>query len=233
MHQFYAPDIEQTLLLPEEESLHCTKVLRLTGGTPISISDGKGNRFVANIVHAHPKQTLIEFVEKVHEPRNEGSLIHIAIAPTKNKDRMEWFVEKATEIGIDIITPVFCHFSERKSISAERLEKIAIAAMKQSQRAYLPTLNPSISLHQFINQTTERQRFIAHCYEEERTFLQSVYKPDSNAIVLIGPEGDFTHEEVAEALQHGFLPVSLGDNRLRTETAGLVACHIMKLKQYL
>ena len=233
MHQFYAPDIEQATFLPEEESLHCTKVLRLTDGTFISISDGKGTRFVASIVHANHKQTFVKIVEKVHVTRNESRLTHIAIAPTKNKDRMEWFVEKATEIGIDIITPVFCHLSERKSISAERLEKIAIAAMKQSQRAYLPILNTSLSLHELLKQVTEKQRFIAHCYEEERTLLQNVYKPDGNAIVLIGPEGDFTHEEIAEALQHGFLPVSLGNNRLRTETAGIVACHTMQLQRYL
>lgn len=229
MHQFYAPNIEQNLLLPEEESLHCTKVLRLTEGILIAISDGKGNRITAKIMHIHAKQTLVEIVEKVHEPRNEAMLTHIAIAPTKNKERLEWFVEKATEIGIDLITPVFCHFSERKTISSERLEKVAIAAMKQSQRSYLPTLNTPISLHDLLKQTTEKQRFIAHCYEEQRTLLQHIYQPDSNAIVLIGPEGDFTHEEIAEALQHGFRPVSLGDNRLRTETAGIVACHTMQL----
>jgi 16S rRNA (uracil1498-N3)-methyltransferase len=229
MHQFYAPYIEQAPFLPEEESLHCAKVLRLIEGTLISISDGNGNRFVARIVRAHAKQTLVEIVEKKHEVRDETRLTHIAIAPTKNRDRMEWFVEKATEIGVDIITPVFCHFSERKSISQERLEKIAVAAMKQSQRAYLPKLNAAFSLHQLLEQTTEKQRFIAHCYEEEKTELQRVYTPDSNAIVLIGPEGDFTHEEVMEALHYGFSPVSLGDNRLRTETAGIVACHTMQL----
>jgi 16S rRNA (uracil1498-N3)-methyltransferase len=229
MYQFYAPDIEQAPFLSEEESLHCAKVLRLIEGTLINISDGNGNCFVARIINAHAKHTLVEIIEKQHELRDETKLIHIAIAPTKNRDRMEWFVEKATEIGVDIITPVFCHFSERKSISQERLEKIAVAAMKQSQRAYLPKLNAALSLHQLLGQTTETQRFIAHCYEEEKTELQRVYTPDSNAIVLIGPEGDFTHEEVMEALHYGFSPVSLGDNRLRTETAGIVACHTMQL----
>jgi 16S rRNA (uracil1498-N3)-methyltransferase len=229
MYQFYAPDIEQTLFLPEEESLHCAKVLRLIEGTLIAISDGNGNRFVARIIRAHSTQTHVEIIEKQYEIRNETRLTHIAIAPTKNRDRMEWFVEKVTEIGVDIITPVFCHFSERKNISQARLEKIAIAAMKQSQRAYLPKLNVALSLHQLLEQTIEKQRYIAHCYEEEKTEFKKVYTPDSNAIVLIGPEGDFTREEVKEALRYGFLPVSLGDNRLRTETAGIVACHTMQL----
>lgn len=231
MHLFYAPDILQTLCLSEEESLHCTKVLRLGLGTLIAVSDGKGTHFVMRIVEAHPKHTMVEIVEQHYETRDETTLIHIAIAPTKNKERLEWFAEKATELGVDIITPVVCHFSERRSVAFERLEKIVIAAMKQSQRAYLPKLNPAITFTELLKKSTEKQRFIAHCYEEERVLLQHIYTPDKDAIVLVGPEGDFSQEEITESFSYGFQPVSLGKNRLRTETAGIAACHIMQLKR--
>jgi len=229
MHQFYSPDIEQTGRLPEDESLHCSRVLRLDKGTAIAIADGKGNRFVAEIVLAHPKNTIVEIKEKQHVDRNENNLIHIAIVPTKNKDRLEWFVEKATEIGVDIITPVFSHHAERKQISMERLLKVAVAAMKQSQRAYLPLIQPPVLFETLLENCTEKQRFIAHCYEQQRVFLSSVYRPSERSIVLIGPEGDFTEEEVTNALAHQFVPVSLGNHRLRTETAGIVACHTLEM----
>lgn len=229
MHQFFAPDIEQTGMLSEDESLHCSRVLRLEKGAIIAVADGKGNRFVAKILVAHPKHTIIEILEKLHTSRNENNLIHIAIAPTKNKDRFEWFVEKATEIGVDIITPVLSQHAERKQISIERLHKVAVAAMKQSQRDYLPFIHPSISLSTLFQEVNEKQRFIAHCYDMERMTLQSLYQPSESSIVLIGPEGDFTNEEVEEALAHQFVPVSLGRTRLRTETAGIVACHTLEM----
>ncbi|MGC9151039.1 MAG: 16S rRNA (uracil(1498)-N(3))-methyltransferase [Microbacter sp.] len=229
MHQFFAPDIEQTRLLPEDESLHCSRVLRLERGTVIAVADGKGNRFLAVIIEAHPKNTVVEIVEKQHVVRNENNLIHIAVATTKNKDRFEWFVEKATEIGADIITPLFSHHVERKQISMDRLQKIAVAAFKQSQRAYLPLIQSPASFDDIVQKSTEKQRFIAHCYDEQRIFLSSVYRPFESSLVLIGPEGDFTMEEVEKALAHHFVPILLGNNRLRTETAGIVACHTLEM----
>jgi 16S rRNA (uracil1498-N3)-methyltransferase len=185
--------------------------------------------FGAKIVAPHPKHTAVEITDRQTTETGRASRIHIAIAPTKNMDRLEWFAEKVTEIGIDEITPVFCRFSERKNINMERVEKILVSAMKQSQKAYLPKLNPACPVQQLLKQATESQKFIAHCYEGEKRLLQQLYNKNESALVMIGPEGDFSPEEVEMALQNGFQPVSLGESRLRTETAGVVACHTMNL----
>lgn len=226
---FYSPDILTTSVLSEEESLHCAKVLRMKTGEEALIVDGKGGMFQAKIIAPHPKHTAVQIIN--HQLRITGrtSSIHIAIAPTKNMDRLEWFAEKATEIGVDEITPVFCRFSERKNINIERLEKILISAMKQSQKAHLPKLNPACPVQQLLKQATESQKFIAHCYDGEKQLLQQLYNKEESALVMIGPEGDFSQEEVTLALSNGFQPVSLGESRLRTETAGVVAVHTMNL----
>ena len=226
---FYSPNILETLALSEEESLHCAKVLRIKAGEEVLIVDGKGGMFVAKIIAPHPKHTAVEIINKQGVETGRPSRIHIAIAPTKNMDRLEWFAEKVTEIGIDEITPVFCRFSERKNINLERVEKILVSAMKQSQKAYLPKLNPACQVQQLIKQASEQQKFIAHCYEGNKRLLQQLYNKNESALVMIGPEGDFSSEEVEVALQNEFQPVSLGESRLRTETAGVVACHTMNL----
>jgi 16S rRNA (uracil1498-N3)-methyltransferase len=155
--------------------------------------------------------------------------VHVAIAPTKNMERIEWFLEKATEIGIDHINPLLCCFSERKEIKGERLEKVMVSAMKQSLKAYLPQLDPLTRFSDFISQPFEGQKFIAHCDEQHRDVLKQLILPNQQYLILIGPEGDFSPEEISLAIQAGFHPVSLGDSRLRTETAGLVACHTFNL----
>ena len=155
--------------------------------------------------------------------------VHIAIAPTKNIERIEWFLEKATEIGINRVTPLLCRFSERKEIKAERLEKVMISAMKQSLKAYLPQLDELTRFNEFIQQPFDGQKYIAHCDNQHRDLLRNKVIPGQNYLILIGPEGDFSTEEIELALKHGFQPVSLGESRLRTETAGLVACHTVNL----
>ena len=151
--------------------------------------------------------------------------LHIAISPTKNIERLAWFLEKSTEIGIDVLTPVVCRFSERKIVKEERLHKIIVAAAKQSLKAYFPKLNPMITFDELMKNYQASQKFIAHCYEEDKKLFQNEIKPSSDVLILIGPEGDFSKEEVQKAISLGFVPVSLGNSRLRTETAGVVACH--------
>ncbi len=226
MSLFYSPDIEKTLALNEEESAHAIRVLRLHTDDLITIIDGKGNFFSAKITDAHPKHCGVCSLEKYADRNIRNYHIHIAIAPTKNMDRMEWFAEKVTEIGIDAITPIFCRFSERKVIKTDRLQKILVSAMKQSKQAFLPQLNEPISFDEFMKQNLAGQKFIAHCYEgQEKQALATTCKKGNDIVVLIGPEGDFSEEEVTKALQKGFVPVSLGETRLRTETAAIVACH--------
>jgi 16S rRNA (uracil1498-N3)-methyltransferase len=229
MTLFYSPTIFETSVLSEEESLHCAKVLRMNAGEEVLIVDGKGGKYRAKILVPHPKRTVVELLDRQEVTTGRTASVHIAIAPTKNMDRLEWFAEKTTEIGIDEITPVFCRFSERKSINLERMEKILVSAMKQSQKAHLPKLNPACQVQQFIKQADEQQKFIAHCYDEKKQLLQRLYEKTTSALVMIGPEGDFSQEEVSLSIDNGFQPVSLGESRLRTETAGVVACHTMNL----
>ena len=233
MNLFYAPDIAQTLSLPEEESQHCVKVLRMKAGDHIHIIDGVGGLYEAQITEAHPKRTQIEILSVQTEYGRRPFRLHLAVAPTKNIDRFEWFVEKATEIGFDELTPVCCRYSERKIIKPERIEKILVSAAKQSLKAYVPRLNPMITFKDFINNfsllTPHSSLFIAHCYDQPKQHLFNVCPPASDVVVMIGPEGDFSEEEVELALRNSFRSITLGDSRLRTETAGVVACHLVTI----
>ncbi|WP_291587323.1 16S rRNA (uracil(1498)-N(3))-methyltransferase [Bacteroides sp.] len=227
MHVFYTPDIQKSLELPEEEAQHCVRVLRLNAGDEITLTDGNGNFYRAEITTATNKRCLVKILETIpQEPLWSGHL-HIAMAPTKNMDRNEWFAEKATEIGFNELTFLNCRFSERKVIKMERIEKIVVSAIKQSLKARLPKLNGMTDFDKFITQEFAGQKFIAHCYEGEKPLLKNVMKPGEDALVLIGPEGDFSEEEVAKAIEKGFQPISLGKSRLRTETAALVATMVV------
>lgn len=223
MHVFYTPDIQTSPELPEEEAQHCVRVLRLSAGDEITLTDGNGNFYRAEITASTNKRCLVKILETIpQEPLWSGHL-HIAMAPTKNIDRNEWFAEKATEIGFDELTFLNCRFSERKVIKTERIEKIVVSAIKQSLKARLPKLNEMIDFDKFIAQEFTGQKFIAHCYEGEKPLLKNVLKSGEDALVLIGPEGDFSEEEVTRAIEKGFRPISLGKSRLRTETAALMA----------
>ena len=226
---FYCPDILHSFTLSEEESQHAVRVLRLQAGDELEVVDGAGGYYFAVVTNPHPKHCEFQIKETITEYGKRDYRLHIAIAPTKNIERLEWFIEKCTEIGVDEITPILCRFSERKIIKPERLEKIIVSAAKQSLKAYFPILNPMCSFRDFIQQTTVSQKFIAHCYEQDKQLLQRVYQKSSDAVILIGPEGDFSPEEVQAAIQHQFQPVSLGSSRLRTETAGIAACHTVAL----
>jgi 16S rRNA (uracil1498-N3)-methyltransferase len=212
-------------LLPEEESQHAVKVLRLQSGEEIEIVDGVGGFYKAVITNPHPKHCGFEVVEQKNDYGKRNYKLHVAIAPTKNIERLEWFIEKATEIGIDEITPVVCRFSERKIVKEERLEKIIVSAAKQSLKTYFPKLNPLCTFAELVKNNQATQKFIAHCYPEDKRLLHLEIVKGSDVLVLIGPEGDFSREEVEMAISCGFKPVSLGESRLRTETAGVVAVH--------
>ena len=227
MHRFYCPDIADTLTLGEEDSKHCVKVLRMGEGDTIEVVDGNGNLYTCRISMAHPKRCAIEVLDKEQQPPHWGHRIVLAIAPTKNLDRIEWLVEKCVEMGVDRIIPLRCHNSERTVLKTERLKKIMVAAMKQSLKATLPQLDEMTSIRDVIAEGVEGTRCIAYCDamlpREQRRTLPSVYRPGSDVMVLIGPEGDFSPEEVQAATTAGFVPVTLGESRLRTETAGLMA----------
>ncbi len=236
MYLFYTPqivgtadEIGKTYSLDEEESGHCVRVLRYTRGDEILLTNGQGMTYTAVITNPHPKHCEFEVRTAEKQSKHHSNYIHIAIAPTKNVERIEWFVEKCTEIGVDEITPLLCRFSERKQLRIDRLQKIILSAAKQSLTPYLPKLNEMTDCTEFIRRTEEETRFIAHCYKEDKRDLRNEIKPGKSVVVMIGPEGDFSEQEIAEALQHNFVPVSLGDSRLRTETAGIVACHICNL----
>jgi len=225
MYLFYTPNIDTENYLSEEESAHCVRVLRYTRGDEILLTDGRGNTYNARITNPHPKHCEFEILSKERQQKSHDFYLHIAIAPTKNIERMEWMVEKCTEIGVDEITPLLCRYSERKQIREDRLEKIILSAAKQSLTPYLPKLNSLTDYSSFVSQAKEETRFIAHCYKEEKRELKDEIQKGKSCLVLIGPEGDFSEEEVKKALSSGFVPVSLGNSRLRTETAGVVACH--------
>jgi len=231
MALFYVPNLTSGNVLPEEESQHAVKVVRLQVGDTIEVVDGVGGFYCAQITNPHPKHCGFEITKTIKEYGKRNYKLHIAIAPTKNIERLEWFIEKATEIGIDEITPIICRFSERKIIKAERLEKIIVSAAKQSVKAYFPKLNPLCTFDELIKKQKASQKFIAHCYEEDKKLLQNEIQKSSDVLILIGPEGDFSKEEVQKALSSGFVPVSLGNSRLRTETAGVVACCTVALSE--
>jgi 16S rRNA (uracil1498-N3)-methyltransferase len=231
MQLFYSPEIgDEKNFLPEEESTHCVKVLRLKEKSKIQVIDGKGNFYLAEITVAHPKKCEFRILEVSEGPGKRDFYLHIAIAPTKNSDRTEWFVEKAVEIGIDEITFIKCEHSERKQVNMERIERIAVSAMKQSLKAYLPKLNPMTDLRSYLeNADKEVQHFVAHLESGEKKHLKDAIEKKGKRCILIGPEGDFSPAEIELALKNKYSPVTLGPSRLRTETAGIIACHIINL----
>lgn len=229
MHLFYTPDIATTLELPQDEAAHAIRVLRLAEGSEVMLTDGKGSFYRAEIDMISGKRCYVRIVETITpDPLWRGHL-HLAMAPTKNMDRIEWFAEKATEIGFGELTFLDCRFSERRVVKTERVEKILVSAMKQSLKPTLPLLNGMTPFDKFVSQPFEGQKFIAHCYEGEKEALLQALQPGENALVLIGPEGDFSPEEVQKAMTYGFRPITLGRSRLRTETAALVAVHMMNI----
>lgn len=233
---FYTTHIENKYAyLPEVEARHAVQVLRKKVGDLLHFVDGQGNWYEGIINETGKKKCILEIITIKENFAPLPVHLHIGIAPTKNIDRLEWFLEKATEIGISEITPILCQRSERKNIRLDRLEKVVVSAMKQSLKAYLPKLNNLTPFPKFIqsidSQTATSSRFIAHCAEDEKKqLLQRNYTTGSDVCILIGPEGDFSTPEVELAFQHGFGAVSLGNSRLRTETAGIVAVHTIAMK---
>jgi 16S rRNA (uracil1498-N3)-methyltransferase len=227
MQLFYYPDITETTTqfsFDREESKHIIKVLRKSVGDTLHITNGKGWLFTAEITIADIKNCVANIVSKQLQKKHSYHL-HLAVAPTKMNDRYEWFLEKATEIGIDSITPIICDHSERKIVKTERFERILQSAMKQSLSCYLPQLNEPIHFKDFINQGFNGDLFIAHCEETDRKSLKHQLKEKTDVTILIGPEGDFSTKEIEQAFENNFIPVTLGETRLRTETAAIVACH--------
>ncbi|MCX7548031.1 16S rRNA (uracil(1498)-N(3))-methyltransferase [Xanthomarina sp. F1114] len=227
MQLFYNPDItEETtkIIFPKDESRHIIKVLRKSEGDILHITNGRGWLFTAKISMADIKNCVAIIRDKEKQEKRSYQ-VHLAVAPTKMNDRYEWFLEKATEIGIDIITPIICDNSERKIIKPERFEKILQAAMKQSLSCYIPKLQEAITFKEFVSLPQFKQKFIAHCEETDKKSLKSQIIPNQDITILIGPEGDFSYKEIEQALSSQFIPVTLGETRLRTETAAIVACH--------
>ncbi|TDS16198.1 16S rRNA (uracil(1498)-N(3))-methyltransferase [Sphingobacterium paludis] len=230
MHLFYTPTLEpqhENFVLSEEESKHAVRVLRLVAGDRVYLVDGRGGWYTAAILDPHPKRTTLVINDVVHEHGKLDYHLHIAVAPTKNIDRIEWFLEKATEIGVHEITPIITEHSERKEVKTDRLNKVVVSAMKQSLKAYMPTIHSATSLNQFFKTQADNLnavRCIAHCVDTEKQYLNHLCKPGGHYVLLIGPEGDFSENEIAQALELGFHPVSLGTSRLRTETAALASC---------
>ncbi|MFZ4863735.1 16S rRNA (uracil(1498)-N(3))-methyltransferase [Sphingobacterium sp. Mn56C] len=230
MQLFYTPHIEPqhtAFLLSEEESKHAIRVLRLQVGDTIHLVDGRGGLYKTEILDAHPKRTSLKVLHVQTDFGKASAELHMLVAPTKNIDRIEWFLEKATEIGMQEFTPLICEHSERKEVKVERLEKVAIAAMKQSLKAYLPKINPAITFAKFMAsaeaQASTVQKGIAHCVDAEKNYISNAFQPAGKYLLLIGPEGDFAEKEIKDALAAGFIPLSLGNARLRTETAALAA----------
>ncbi len=227
MQLFYNSDISEknnTFTFPKDESRHIVKVLRKKVGDTLYITNGKGFLFTAKITIADQKNCVVS-IENSEFKKPTDYQLHLAVAPTKMNDRYEWFLEKATEIGITSITPIFCDHSERKNVKLDRFEKILQSAMKQSLHLYLPILNQPISFKDYINQDFSGDLFIAHCEETDKKTLKNEIKPNTEITILIGPEGDFSVNEIETAIKNKFIPVTLGNTRLRTETAAIVACH--------
>ena len=231
MIQFYSPNIAEELVLPESDSRHAVRVLRMKEGDELQVIDGKGNVYTCRLVDAHSKHAGVEILDSYPQPLPWSQQLAVAVAPTKHLDRMEWLVEKMTEIGVNRIIPLLTDRGGRREIKVERLEKIAVAAMKQSLKATRPVIEPMTPLHSLITMMPDSQKFVAYCDPEiPRVNLARSYQPGLDTLILIGPEGDFTPAEIRATLDAGFKPVTLGDNRLRTETAALFAlstCHVI------
>lgn len=230
MNLFYAPEISGELFtLDKEESNHLVRVLRMKTNDVVHFTDGKGFFYDCKIVDANPRKCVVS-IEKKYEGKGRNKFfLQIGIAPTKNNTRFEWFLEKSTEIGIDTITPLICEHSERKEVKVDRLNRVITAAIKQSIKAFHPKLENQQTFNSFIKQPFDGQKFIAYVDVENELSLSKAYLPGNNALVLIGPEGDFSPEEIELAKRNGFVPINLGQSRLRTETAGIVACHTINL----
>jgi 16S rRNA (uracil1498-N3)-methyltransferase len=227
MQLFYTPDIDPShpqYFLNEEESKHAIRVMRLEKGDEVQLIDGKGGLYAASILDAHPKRTILQINSVTAAFNKRNHYLHIAIAPTKNIERTEWFLEKATEIGIDEISLIICQRSERKEAKVERLNKIITSAIKQSIKAYHPVLNEPMTFNQLLAKPFTGQKFIAHCDKGDKLNLKSELITSGNYLILIGPEGDFTPTEINDALKNDFKAITLGESRLRTETAALEAC---------
>jgi 16S rRNA (uracil1498-N3)-methyltransferase len=227
MQIFYAPGIEgDTYILDEKESRHCIKVLRMTAGTIVKVIDGKGNLYEGVIDKPDPKKCGIILHSIIRDFEKRDYRLHIAVSPLKNPERFEWFVEKSVEIGIDEITPLICKNTEKQRIKPERINGIIISAMKQSLKAGITVLNEAAFFKDFIKKDFKEKRLIGHCSSTvERNKIDHEYKKGEDAVIMIGPEGDFTNSEIASAIKYGFNPVHLGKSRLRTETAGVAACY--------
>ena len=248
-HYFYVPDAEQLSELPADEAAHAVRVLRLQSGDELFLMDGKGTFFRAEVTLASGKHCTYNIVERMEQQPTWQGHLHLAMAPTKMMDRVEWMAEKATEIGFDELSFLNCQFSERRQLRVDRVEKIIVSAMKQSRKAWKPVVNDMVAFKDFVTTPREGRKFIAHCYEEiakKDLFdeLQGIYNDDDNdddndneddndkyqpLTVLIGPEGDFSIDEVRLAMENGYESITLGQSRLRTETAALAAVMMMQL----
>lgn len=231
MQIFYAPNIDGLeFQLPEDESKHCIRVLRMNVGDEVLLTDGCGNLHTARIVDSNPKRCVVQIVTTRKDYGKRPFHLHIAIAPTKNIERFEWFLEKSTELGIDEITPLLCDRSERKELKVDRLQKIVVSAVKQSIKAYIPRINKIETFRSFVNSNNLTDiKAIAHCNSWDLKPFQQVVQKGKNVLILIGPEGDFSPAEVELAVKNRFVEVGLSTSRLRTETAGIVACHTANL----
>lgn len=233
---FYAPDASSNDKLPEEEARHALRVLRLRPGDDIYLTDGKDHLFSAKITEAKGSECSFEIIDSQTIPPTWNGTLHLAVAPTKNMDRTEWFAEKATEVGFDKLTFLDCAFSERRKVKTERVEKILLSAVKQSHKLRLPSLADMTKFADFIRLPFPGRKYIAHCYEEPelnprgKPFLPDALSDNQDScVVMIGPEGDFSTEEVKAAIKEGFIPISLGESRLRSETAALAAVLMMNI----
>ena len=227
MQLFYNPTINETtenFSFDKEESKHIIKVLRKKDTDILFVTNGLGLLFKTEITLASDNKCTVQ-IRSVEKTKPSKFQLHLAVAPTKMNDRYEWFLEKATEIGVHEITPIICDRSERKVVNRERFEKIILTAMKQSNLLFLPKLNEALTFKEFVKRNKNGLHFIAHCEDTEKKTLKSLLKTNENITLLIGPEGDFSEKEIALALENNYIPVSLGNTRLRTETAAIVACH--------
>ncbi|MEM6964675.1 MAG: 16S rRNA (uracil(1498)-N(3))-methyltransferase [Bacteroidota bacterium] len=229
MQFFYTENIADGIATFTEEEARHVHVLRKKVGDVLHFVDGKGGLYQGEIMEVGKRQCSLSILRRTPAFNERKFKLHIAIAPTKNINRLEWFLEKATEIGIEEITPILCDRSERKKIRTDRLRKILLSAMKQSLKAKLPKLNELIDFQDFMNDKIASNKFIAYCNDDKLEHLKKVYSPLTDATILIGPEGDFSTKEIALALENGYKGVSLGKSRLRTETAGVIACHIVEM----
>tara|TARA_B100000700_G_C14980318_1_gene826057 strand:+ start:374 stop:1066 length:693 start_codon:yes stop_codon:yes gene_type:complete len=229
MQLFFTENTENKFTISSQESKHITRVLRKKEGDILNFTDGKGNLLIAKIISSDIKKIEVKVIDKSKKEKKHNYYLHIAISPTKKIDRFEWFLEKATEIGIDEITPIICDHSERKFLKKERCDKILISAMKQSLKFHKPTLNEAISFTEFIKKKFDENKYIAHCKDNEKLDFKTLSKTE-RYLILIGPEGDFSKNEIKTSLKNNFQSISLSTSRLRTETAAIVAVNTVNLK---